>query len=146
MLPKLSTYRHISRFHAAPPNPDFILREATVHQRQEWLQVTGDGLRQEDSHGAALERINAQGSQESRVALTGGTEREIKIAVIGVTGNTHTCPKSVVYYLRPLLGVGKSRFIREVSGISDIVLKRGLYSCNYVPRRRFRLKLTEIRY
>ena len=167
MLPKLSTNRHISRFPSTPPNPDSILREATIRQRQKWLQVTTDGLGLEGSHGATLERINAQGSRKSGVPLTDGIqspnmrmpatppkshtipsryflagsplpstitppiddlEKEITIAVMGPGGNTHGCPKSAMYCLRQLLDAGKSYFIREVTGISEIKVSNSIFS------------------
>ena len=90
---KLSTNRHISRFLAAHPNPESILREATIHQRQEWVQVQeiADGLGPNDPYNGILERFQTQGGRESRLPLTDGTQREITIAVMGATGNTHTC-------------------------------------------------------
>ena len=147
MLPKLSTNRHISRFLAAHPNHDSVLREATIHQRQEWRREITDGLGPKDPYNATLERFQTQGGRESRLSLTDGTEREIIIAVMGVSGNAHTYPKSAVYLLRPLLDVGKSYFIREVSGIWDIEVSNRLDSCKIFPGSRMWTQLlTEIRY
>ena len=278
MQSKLSTNGHISRFPLVHPNPGSILREATILQRQEWLQVTTDGLGLGGSYDTTLEQINAQGGRISEVPLTDGIqspnmgtptrsstpcgiqspntgtparsstpdgiqslnmemlfrpstpngiqlpnmgiparsafspdghgiqplnmgmltrpstptgrpstptglpsmptgrpstptgppstyfltglplpstivppmddlEKEITIAVMGLTSNIHACPKSAVYWLRQLLGVGKSYFIREVSGISDIEVGGNRYSCKVVPCWRMGTQaLTDIRY
>ncbi|PUU75409.1 hypothetical protein B9Z19DRAFT_1131370 [Tuber borchii] len=47
-------------FPAAPKNPDSILPETTIHQRQEWLQVTIDGLSLEDSHNLFKEVLEEE--------------------------------------------------------------------------------------
>ena len=89
---KLSTDWHISRSLTAPLNPDPILRETTIHQRQEWVQEITDDLSPNNPHNATLERLQTQGGRESRLPLTDGTEREIIIAVMRITGSAHTCP------------------------------------------------------
>ena len=81
------------------------------------------------------------------ITVTNGTKREIIIAVMGATGNIHTCPKPAVYRLKQLLGVGKSYFIREVSGTSDIEVGDDLYPCKISPTLKIWTQvLTEIRY
>ena len=98
MLPKLSTNRHISRFLAAPPNPDSILREATIHPLPERLQEITDGLDPEHSFNANLNPTQAQGSHLPTLPLTmHDIESDILIAVVGITGNTHTHLKPAVY-------------------------------------------------
>jgi len=69
-------------------------------------------------------------------------EREIIIAVMGLTGNPQECLKVAAYQLRKISGTGKSHFIREVSGIQVPHVKAGSNSpsCKITPAGEFQLK------
>ncbi|PUU75420.1 hypothetical protein B9Z19DRAFT_1131396 [Tuber borchii] len=84
-------------FLAAPPNPDSILQEATIHQHQEWLQATTDELSLEGSPGATLERINAQGGRISGVLLTDSIQSP-NMGMPAAPPISHTMPSA---YLLP---------------------------------------------
>jgi len=68
-----------------------------------------------------------------RLPPTDVVEREIIIAVMGMTGITHIYPKPATYQLRQLLGEGRGYFVRGVSGISDIEVSGDLYACKIFP-------------
>ena len=58
---------------------------------------------------------------------------EIIITLIGVTGKIQSQFKTSIDWLRQVIGVGKSYFIREVTGNSEVKVSCDLYSCKIVP-------------
>ena len=77
------SYRELGRIHAQ-------------RGRKSWYDTTTDGTGPDNSYRAELGQIKTQGDQKSRLPPTGGIEREIVIAVMGVAGNIHKCPKPAV--------------------------------------------------
>jgi len=60
--------------------------------------------------------------------------QEILIAVMGVTGKIQkNYPKFTVGLLKGVTGAGKSYFIKELSGHSEVKVSDGLYSCKISP-------------
>jgi len=68
-LPKLSTDRYI-RFRLVSLNLDSILQETTIRKRRGKLRAITDGPGLEDTYGATLDRIKAQGGYKSRLGTT----------------------------------------------------------------------------
>jgi len=69
-LPKLSTDRYISRFQLVSLNLDAIMQETTIRGRRGKLREITDGPGLEDTYGATLDRIKAQGGYKSRLGAT----------------------------------------------------------------------------
>jgi len=69
--------------------------------------------------------------QPSAMKTHDAPSKEILIAVMGVTGKIQkkNYPKSTVHLLKGVAGAGKSYFIKEVSGQSEVKVSDGLYSC-----------------
>ena len=60
--------------------------------------------------------------------------REVIVAVMGVTGKIQSLFKTCIDWLRSVIGAGKSYFVREVSGNSEVKVSDGLYSCMVTPQ------------